>query len=176
MYFVLLFGGDSSLSSAQCKALLVPRGGGGGGGDDSCGCTNTAVGCGGAGGCSDGAVGSGGEAVDVAVIKTAGAGAPEQTGGRAATTLQVLVEALSPGTLYDGFGVVACSTVNSSSCGDLHPVECASAVRAPPVRTLQPEVEGEINKGTFDGGGWILVRRVSSESGEWHPATVRSEQ
>ena len=85
-------------------------------------------------------------------------------------SLTIHVGGLEQATLYAGFAVLSCSTVNVTSCKQMHASECAAPARAPEVRTLQPTVEGSINAGTHDGGGWVLVRRVGPGE-RWHPAT-----
>eukprot|EP00966_Prymnesium_polylepis_P219956 5088253-Prymnesium_polylepis.2 len=84
--------------------------------------------------------------------------------------MAVRVAGLHAATRYEGFGVIACSTAEATSCAALHPAECSPPAKGAPVHTAQPPVEGNVNNGTHDGGGWVLVRRVAPGD-RWHPAT-----
>eukprot|EP00966_Prymnesium_polylepis_P097111 2249276-Prymnesium_polylepis.1 len=59
---------------------------------------------------------------------------PQQTGAHGDTPgkLAVRVVGLHAATKYEGFGVIACSTVNATSCAALHPAECSPPAKGAP--------------------------------------------
>ena len=85
--------------------------------------------------------------------------------------LRISAQGLSPGTNYDSIHVVSCTSLVEpplpSGCA-FHPEECSEHALSS-VSTRDPAIEGKINEGSFDGGGWVLVRRVGPGT-HWHPA------
>ena len=76
--------------------------------------------------------------------------------------LTLVANGLSSGTSYEYFAIAACTTLKPDrGCLDLHLTECA-ATQMEAVVTKQPTYDpATLNNGSFDGGGWVLVRRVA---------------
>ena len=72
------------------------------------------------------------------------------------------VTGLAAGARYSDFSLIACAAPNPPppwDCHQLNPLECSMQVRVKAFTCTLPRVPGSVNRGTLDGGGWVLVRR-----------------
>ena len=79
------------------------------------------------------------------------------------------VTGLAPGARYSDFSLIACASPNPPppwECRQLDPLECSMQVRVRAFTCRLPRVRGSVNRGTLDGGGWVLVRRQPGAHGE----------